>query len=180
MPSTPCAVVSTCGSCPKNHSRSRLIGPPSDDARVVRVDDAGPSVIGDADCRSVSSMLLPRRPLAGGVEERLARERVAARARHEVHHRPAGLGLAQAAGDRDRDFVDVGRVVGERRDAAAVERRRDGHAVDRHAAFVASRPPCAVKNVIVGVAARPLLSTVTPGDGVQQRAVGARAPAAPR
>ena len=44
---------------------------------------------------------------------------VAARARDDVHHRPADVALAEAAAHGDRDFLGVDRVVDVRR-----ERRR--------------------------------------------------------
>ena len=52
----------------------------------------------------------------------LSLERVAARPRDDVEHRSPDVALAHAAGDRERDFVDVHGVVDQGRPAAARER----------------------------------------------------------
>src|SRR5262249_10345685 len=103
-------------------------------ARVVGALDAGAA--GDALAARRGVDVVAARPVAGGVEERLPGEFVAARFLHDVHRGAAGLVLAEAARDDHHDLFGVAGVVGERRHAAAVERRRDGHAVDRHPPFV--------------------------------------------
>ena len=86
--------------------------------------------------RSSSFRLLPFDQSPALLMNAWPRNVVPAGTRHEVHHRPADVRLAQAAGDGHRDLVDVDRIQDVGRHAAAVERRRDRHAVDRHAPFV--------------------------------------------
>jgi hypothetical protein len=103
-------------------------------ARVVGADDAWR--LADADGAQLVVQVVAPRPVARVVDERLTAELVAARTRYEVHHRSADVRLAEAACDGHSDLVDVHRIEDVGRDSAAIERRRDRHAVDRHAPFV--------------------------------------------
>ena len=87
------------------------------------------------------------RPLARPAVEGRPGERVASRARHEVHDGPAGFCLSQATRHEHLHFIDVGYVVGERRDAAP----DPGSVTSRPLTEMRPsfcRPPCAVKRLI--------------------------------
>ena len=85
--------------------------------------------------RSSSLRLSPRDQSPAKLTNAVPAERVAARARDDVHDRAAGVGLAEAAANTDGDFLDADCVVDVRRHAAAA-RRANGHAVHGHATFV--------------------------------------------
>ena len=113
------------------------------------------------------------RPLAGRAEEGGARERVAASLGNEVELRSAAIDLAEAAGDRHLDLGRLTNRIAEARDAAAVERRPDVHAVDLNRAFIATSAARGEEvrgHTGADIEARRL----NPGHGRQQVAVAAR------
>ena len=131
-----------------------------------------PGVSAEADGAQLVGQVVAPRPVPRVVEEPLAAERVPAGTRHQVHHRPADVRLAEAAGDGHRDLVDVDRIQDVGRHAAAVERRRDRHAVDRHAPFV-DRPAARGEEGHRRRGGERAVVDDQAGDGIQQGADGA-------
>ncbi len=144
------------------------------DARVVGVDDAGRFLEIRSRGRRAQRVVqvVASGPVTRVVDERRAAERVAAGSRHEVHHRPADIRLAEAAGDGHRHLIDVDGIQDVGRHAAAVERRRDGHAVDRHAPFVDRAAARREEGHRRRRGERAVVDRQA-GDGIQQRADGA-------
>ena len=111
-----------------------LDGPAVGAADVPELDDGGRPR--DADRGQLRGDVVGPRPVARAAVERRAAEAVATRLRHEVDAGAARFGLTQAARDEHLQLGGVRDVVGEGRDAAAVERRGDRQAVNLHAALV--------------------------------------------
>ncbi len=93
--------------------------------------------LGDAKRPQFVVHVVRRGPVARGAVEGGAAEQVAARLRHDVDAGPAGLGLAEAAGDQHLHLIGVGDVVGDVGDAAAAERCRHHQAVGHQPALAA-------------------------------------------
>ena len=81
------------------------------------------------------------RPCAGRTGECRTTEVVATRFRNDVEGWSAAVGLPHSAGDGHLQLLCVREIVGKTRDAAAVERRPDVHAVDLDRSLVAASPP---------------------------------------
>src|SRR6185436_2166792 len=104
------------------------------DAPIVGFEDAGILAEIRVQRLDLAREIVATRPLAGVVVEGGASEVVAARARDDVHDRPADVAFAEPAAHGDRDFIRVYRVVDIRREPAAA-RGRQWEAVDRIAPF---------------------------------------------
>ena len=116
----------------KNHSLSRLIGPPSEPLKSHCLIRPG---LRDAVASQRSSRLVACDHEPDVLKNPLALELVAAGFRHEVHHGAADSGFAQAAGDGHLHFFGR-RRIGREADPAAVVAAADAETVDVDAAFV--------------------------------------------
>src|SRR4030095_10439039 len=80
-------------------------------APVVAGDDAGRFLEVRIERANLVGQVLAARPIPGIAVERIPGEDVAARARDDVHERPAAVALAEPAADGDSAFLGVPRVI---------------------------------------------------------------------
>ena len=128
-----------------------------------------------ADATQVFVDVVRPQGIAGAAVERGPVEAVAAGSGYEVDARPARFAFTKPPRHEDLHFVRVGHVVDEGGHAAAVERRRDGKAIDQHAPLVCAAPVRREeRHERFGHRAPRGVVGRDPGNGGQQRSVAAR------